>query len=1305
MQVPWAAIEAEVLEQFGARTQKFTVASCPHLARLAGGRLDEAADGEHSDERLLEIVKYALAFVESIARKRETSVDVHATAELAGAKAYFYFSRRPSEDEFQRITNAYDPRGNKVVDISSQACRFAWAKWQENRVLKRNVDSAPHPKGGSNQKVAYAHALYLVLVEAFSRTGEFRDFINRRAAGWSDNAKELLLVSANYVNDISIDGDLHVVRTVESEILEQLLDPFHRWPRAVVGEAGTGKSTLLWSIQSKISDQRGTLALLLSAAWVLQRNRAELISRLLRAFDEFHEAGLAPTLLLDTADLMLHDEEARLDLQHLMAALERRGFSALYSTRPQEFALIEIDSLRHVELSPYDDHELDQATQKLARHYCPRAAVDELTARIRNANARWLPVADVCRSPLLLRMMFDLSSPDEPELDDVDVTRLLNAYWERRVRRDARYESATTLRTNPEEDMSLLAGYAGVGLLVSGTPEVPDATLEDNANACIGQKKLIEPAKTREGLDILLERGTLTRNGDLFGFFHQTMLEFAAAKGILRTARPEMLRLVAQRAADRDGDLFVGAAVEQSLILAGQNSIYNSVAIEAVEILLSSASDAVQAVGMVAWAHHRIYIPEARQRLRTVGASALQRAARILPSIAGLDSGMTASQLILIWQVTDDSTTRSIVLESLTRLGYRDPQVVAQTIEYLDPLQAIGADGKSEALRRSLLSVLKIISPVARTFVRASLVALITRAESSAHIELTYLQDQWMHIGDVDFYNEIVRSSTEDQRMNRNFFMGIGSLQAEEWKRTNCWASVESWKSHLDSTLHPKENGGRLAIEARIVGVQDFVISMNESDERIGVALDALLDANDPIVRDTVVSIVFPKIIQSESASSRLLENAARAILKTIGSAAQKRNTSDRQRLILDVLSQFQLPEEFLNRILPKHLNNRDWLSDDRMVRLIPVAADGGVRSAMRLLAQMDEDRSRFSDGDIETIFSSAAMHMPKTADVFNAILSIALKASRTSDIEKIINSSERYPHSLQRAASKIFAYARSLIEETGSSSQKQGASLLASLMRRVKFDMAWSDLRAMLDSIENHDALNPLIDVLWNQTHLGSIEEQISYLETFVQVDPTASRPIARAEVRCGLSIATASKCSEALLRILTIRVDASIRHWPTIRTLGLYELESTSVFVNGTRFVVVCEYLTKLGATHPIESRKFLLDYLTGLSSGGFFGITAELWERELRNAVRSACTLGYDLMLSSLVDICTKLDDDLAKTVIETIAEQHYREMRPQLHDVTQREMSEEFREFVINLIRTHDRRFGTHAFPELLEAMML
>ncbi|TKA13216.1 NACHT domain-containing protein [Actinacidiphila oryziradicis] len=576
------------------------------------------------------------------------------------------------------------------------------------------------------------------------------------ANDYDTGGRELLAASAVYARDIRIDDELHVVRTLEPDLLEQLMDINHPWPQVIVGEAGSGKSTLLWSLHQSLAAQPDIQPVLLPATWLLRDRSNEPAEKLAGLFQKIAQAGSRPVLLLDTADLMLHDEEARQTLLRLLDTVYAAGFTGLYSTRPQEAALLSHDNLRRHDLQPYDDTELDHAVAALVACYCSDVPYAEVAKRVRQATARGLPVADVCRSPLLLRMLFDLSAPAEPELNDVDVTRLFDAYWQRRVIRDARTDIEISLRARAADNLSATAGHAAIGLLGSGLPELPGAMLCDTTAVVAGSPG--DLASVEEELAILTERGVLVPSGELLSFFHQTMFEFAAAKGLLARSDPATIGTLAIRAISHGGDLFVGAVLEQVLILAGSNPLLQAAAQDAVKGLVTSDSEAVQAIGLVAWGHYPALLDSATDTLQMAGTSALERATRILPTIAAKPTGQTISQLMLIWQSTSEPHVRTVVLDAFARLALHAPRDVAEALNYLEPLQTFAGTTATHAMRRSFLGVLHAISSEARLLVRSTLVAMLMSSDDRESIELDYLASQWSYIGDDHLLAEVVRT-------------------------------------------------------------------------------------------------------------------------------------------------------------------------------------------------------------------------------------------------------------------------------------------------------------------------------------------------------------------------------------------------------------------------------------------------------------------------------------------------------------------------------------------------------------------
>ncbi|TDU87573.1 hypothetical protein EV138_1097 [Kribbella voronezhensis] len=1286
-----AALDAELRAQFERNTEKLTVTTCPVLYDLATTYAVPRVD----DDALKRLVGAAIDLATSPDRSQPALRTAQAAA-LAGAKGYFYLDGGPDGGEFKQIQEAH--RG-KHVDLDSQICRFSWAKWQYERAIDTTRATRPqNERSGRNQRDEYAAELARAVREALRRPELLRAAMARRdgRSEWSTRVQELLQVSSSYVREVQVDAQLYVTRTVEPELLTKIQRTTHPWPRAVVGEAGSGKSSLLWSLHRALAEHDGFVTVLLPTTWLLQQDAAlRPAEAIIEAFEEIRRADRQPILLLDTVDLMLHEESSRQALLRLVDALTVRGFSGVYSTRPQEVTQLSHDELRREDLQPYDDVELDKAVTALAGRFCPQVPAADIAEHIRRATARGLPVTEVCRSPLLLRMLFDLSTPAEPELTDVDVTGLFEAYWDRRVRRDARSETAIALRANPVEDLSALSGRTGLALLACGLPELAVNTLYEVTHTV---DPIVASETIRTGIDILLERGTLVRNGEQLGYFHQTMFEFAAAKGVLAASAAAKIDTLVARTTDHGGDLFVGAVLEQTLILAGRNPLLRQPAQRAADALVSANTEAVRAIGVVAWAHHPDLLTDAITRLRSVGPAALERASRILPTIATKTPGQTISQLMLIWQTTAEPQVRASVLHALARLALRVPGDVADALAYLDPLQAI--DGSLEdSLRHGLLAVLKNIAPQARSLVRATLVAMLTQTGSSAPIELDYLVEQWPEIGDPQFLKEVVRTLDTETRSHHPDAVRLGRLIAAEWRRANTWSDLGEWRGFLTQATNPDAGISTFEVECDLCAIGQFIVDSTD-DAWITSGVEALLNATVPRVRDSVGQVVLRTIVDSTSRSSVVLEEAARAALATVGYAAQKRRIDSRQALLLDLFAQAALPHGTLARVFPNQLESQDWTADDRLLRIAPAAADHHALAAERFMRAIERNPGSLSRHQLDVLFSTQAMHMPRSETVFNAVVSVAAQTNRIANLNKIITSAERREGRLDRHGPQLLAHARQLLAGD-QQARREGVSLLGTLMGARASGIPWQELRPVLESLDDPELLNPLIKHLWKETPTGDVSGQLEYLARFIEVRPEDTPPVVRKATDPPVAVSTGAECATAMLRILCLRADADERYWPTVRTLGLYELENEEVFVGVMSFIVVCDYLRKYGQSEPRGAGVFLNDYLERLAQGGFFGLGKEAWSRELGNVVRLVCSDGNAVATATLIRTAVKLDQDLAEAIINTIAERHYLQVRTQLRDLSESEIDSSMRVFLAELIREHDRYSGTREFPEVLQ----
>lgn len=292
-----------------------------------------------------------------------------------------------------------------------------------------NAEAGPEPTRGGPNIVASGNDSEEADPGALSPTwSRIKAMSDRLAAdidgvGGSDNPAETL------------SGGAYVERTVEASMVDRLRLRVPR-PEVVIGEAGDGKTTLLWSLHRKLA--QGAQPILISAVWFQpdeHGHRSLTMETVIAAITDVPDV----VVLLDTADLLLHNQVTRDETVALIDRLRDAGVPTVVATRPREAKTLP-DNLGHTTtLGPYNDSELAVAIGKLVSTYCAdgRALPPNPVAAVTDARARGILVDRVCSSPLLLRLLFELAAPDFPGLE-IDVTGLYHQYWEQRVIDDLR---------------------------------------------------------------------------------------------------------------------------------------------------------------------------------------------------------------------------------------------------------------------------------------------------------------------------------------------------------------------------------------------------------------------------------------------------------------------------------------------------------------------------------------------------------------------------------------------------------------------------------------------------------------------------------------------------------------------------------------------------------------------------------------------------------------------------------------------------------------------------------------------------
>lgn len=396
--------------------------------------------------------------------------------------------------------------------------------------------------------------------------------VNREARQRLVDLSLLAMSDAGNVTDMvavppGTDGlaKLYIERTVESELVDWIARPAAQAARAViiVGSAGHGKTSLLWNTFRRFGAGCTHLPFFIKSTWLYQSPGKEPLLSAAALEQALIGGGEGRKLvLIDTVDLLMHDETNRTNLLTLIWALVKLGVQLVMSTRPAENKLLTWDSRLggrvDLYLGSYDRDEFPRAIASYAAHYYGLAqherAEDE-SARLQQTVANGRPLGEICLNPLSLRMLFSLYAPHQIS-DEINVFRLYTDFWRIRIESDTR--AGDGLATGGR-NLGKAACALALTMLLEGTPELQSMQLP---HLCRQADVL------QADFDALLARGILIGGANRsIAFFHQTFFEHAAARVLLAQIGCEAIALLAERIGDTFSDQFLMPVFEQLLLL------------------------------------------------------------------------------------------------------------------------------------------------------------------------------------------------------------------------------------------------------------------------------------------------------------------------------------------------------------------------------------------------------------------------------------------------------------------------------------------------------------------------------------------------------------------------------------------------------------------------------------------------------------------------------------------------------------------------------------------------------------------
>lgn len=1263
--------------------------------------------GSLPDRRVRDVFARAISVgADRLAVDEEAKVQY---AALIGAQAYLLLGPKPSKEEMAGIAAV---NGMPSLPVSSKTFRWSWARYAEQRALGIDQSSAfAHEKQGRRNKGNYLDALTAAVATVLGNPMHLRKLpeTTSSATGMRGAAVRLLEDGAGFAVQIRVRADLYVPRSIEDDLMAAVLDPSHSWCHAVVGDSGHGKSSLLAALHDRLRDDTSAVPILVSATWFrTSKAKRFTVDRLLKVVDQVIENGTRAVVLLDTADLLLHDQASLESVNVLLGALGARGVTAVLTSRPREAELLSGDELRVVQLSAYDDEELIVAVTSLAAVFTNSEAQYATIAQVLAATARGLPVEEVCRSPLLLRVLFELADGQVPELREVDVTHLYGNYWERRIVRDARTEIATGFDIDPNADLSVHAGLIALAMLAAGTPELDLSTLTDLAGRISDTNPVGSPTNLRQGLDTLTQRGVLLRTGARVRFFHQTVFEFAAARALARRLGPAAVPRLLPRVTEDGGDLFVGAALEQLLILLGSDPTAEGPIAGALTMLLSSRDEPVQDIALVAWAHHRHLLRAPDKSLRDIRGTTLARATLVIPSVAGVEPADACAQLELIWAHGNEDVYLGVA-SALRRLAGRGLADVARSMERLRLVEALtGEEIMSEEEIAVVSDLLHVVAPIqsdqARNGLRL-LVAAAVRAEdmSALATQVRRIAENWTTLADDLLFNDLVDLLEWRTNPSQELIDATAQLIAvhrEQDVHLHSDDGVAEWNRWVASVLAPARGSHSILVAARVLAI-GYLLATFPEGPAVGGTIRQLLAARDTRAVQPIVVQVLSRLLASGGPATEEVTRQLREALSRLGANAE--HISGDAATALAIVASPEVPSGRLASILPNHISEKKWAGHPLLLQVVPAAAAAGNGPAQRVIRDLPSTIEDLKFSDREALLRHGMLHVLKYSPLVPLIVVLNINLNRVEETIKIAGTADLRgmltPH-----REELLHYVNALLAGPPDH-QLFGARLGDALIGREQLNVTWRELNDFLNTVSQIAARRTLISSVWKLPHgtPANLAQQIRYLGRSIVVSPEADIPVLRNPDGPDTDPTVLDACRSAWLRLIVLHGVPSSDQWPTVKALSLHTVGSATASSDGRDLALATSFLGHLATIDPDAAKDALLDYLRSLDAVEFNSHALLLWRRELQTAIRRILAVDRSATIAELIRAVPALNPLIAIQVVEVLAQREYKHVRTHLSRLLRSDLDNDLRRSIVQVIRDHDRSAGARAYPELIRIL--
>ena len=1093
---------------------------------------------------------------------------------------------------------------------------------------------------------------------------------------------------------------LYVTRDCQADICRRILHTDNA--QVLVGEAGSGKSSLLLGIKRSLDDE-DCYPMLVSAAWFLEAPTgagAPDLEMVVQVALKMATSGLRSVVLLDTADLLLHSTALQTAVLVAADRLIAGGAGFVMTSRTVEARDgLPPDFADRDEIGRYNNSELTRAVTALIGRYCKPAAPLDAMLQIEKAVARGLPVKEVCESPLFVKLLFELAAPAFPELRDANVSDLYSSYWSLRVESDRRDGNASVAAAGFSGDCSIAAMSIAIVGLALGTPE-PAFTHVDLSKREIWSRANVALDIGADDLAPLVSRGVALSDGSHIRFFHQTMFEYAAARGLLRRGGLAEIPRLVDRLLDRPQDQFLAAVVEQTLIVAGSYPFASEILAKSCARLLDSGQHALQALVAVVVIHHADALPADISRIRGIGDAAVVRFLRVAPSVRQVDLNALSPLVQDFWN-RGDRDRRNAVMEMLSRLAVLHASEVRVLLEELCVVDYFVDESPNSLKNPSRLTELLIdVGSSSPIWVRESLLRVARAIKDNGRGEpaklLRRVSEMWEVIGDKELGEALVGLFTDEAQSApkyRELRAACGQIVARLWVDSATDLVMEA----RDTRILLNENPNSVRAGISLFALASLIaIGHTSTSETNAIFREVLTLPGRKAIARVPSHFLMPLLRSSWGESHALWRQMIASSLNGLpatpghyGSNRQLRAGGVRAALMDENLEPGRLVMmlstwEGLSR-------PQVWTHRSMLVALAPAASVGGLAAAQDAIVEIARF-PRILDPISATAFMKESQRLLQNSPIADAAISVAAEFNQRSTLVAMAELT------VLRSAlgAQIPAITRSIQEglhSTFDTDQESAIILLTAVLRAGVLSPDTFPIGHLLATARGQNAKRHLVRLMGESADLESATKG---LNSFAKYEDGKVTPVSSDDPPAFLM----EEVKRSWLSLLATRGPITDSSWHQVLVLSLRDRGTGQPWtIEGVN--EANQFLIR-AAEHGESSAalKYLMAYARQLAASPFSDKQLREASNRLTHSLHLIVRELTALEAAELVTGIATYPVTFAKFVVQTASYFHRSAVAPVLRELLETDIAIELAAHIDTNIRGGSREIGDR-FPEVLD----